>query len=77
MKSNGLFLKDIPEKEKIEEICKLAILNNPLAFEYIPKSNVTRCIAFRKREIVLATVVDICDLISALPFGARPFFWSF
>ena len=29
MKSNGLFLKDIPEKEKIEEICKLAILNNP------------------------------------------------
>ena len=23
MKSNGLFLKDIPEKEKTEEICKL------------------------------------------------------
>lgn len=26
MKSNGLFLKDIPEKEKTEEICKLAII---------------------------------------------------
>ena len=36
MKSNGLFLKDIPEKEKTEEICKLAILNNPLALKRPP-----------------------------------------
>jgi hypothetical protein len=57
MKSNGLFLKDIPEKEKTEEICKLDIFNNPLAFEYIPKSNVTRCITFRKREVVLVEII--------------------
>ena len=46
MKESGLFLKDIPDEEKTEHVCKTAILNNPLAFQYIPKNRISSNLIF-------------------------------
>ena len=46
MKESGLFLKDIPDEEKTEHVCKTAILNNPLAFQYIPENRISQSLIF-------------------------------
>ena len=36
LKKNGMLLKSVPNKEKTEKICKIAVTQNPHALKYVP-----------------------------------------